>query len=223
MIEQLNVTTLVNLKYLDCQDNMLSTLDVSHNTLLEYLDISTGGDVLPLNSITEIDLSNNPNIKTLDASGGINYINLKNGNNNPDMHIDISAFFVGGPPPDGHTCIEVDDAVAAQNNQSPYSEWTIQHAFQSYSLVADCSLGTEEFNKKSISIYPNPTSDILNFEVANGTSVEKVILFDISGRVVREYNNILNSGISLSSVEKGVYLVKIFSGNYTQTQKIIVE
>lgn len=220
MIEELNVSTLVNLKYLDCQDNMLSSLDVSNNPLLEYLDISTGGDVLPLNSITEIDLSNNPNIKTLDASGGITYINFKNGNNNPDTHIDISAFFVGGPPPDGHTCIEVDDAVAAQNNLTPYSEWTIQHSNQTYSLVADCALGTEDFNTAQVSVYPNPTSDILRFKTSDNTTIDKAIVFDISGRVVKEYSNISDS-IYIADLQTGTYILKLVSGKETFTQKVI--
>lgn len=39
-IGELNVSTLVNLKYLDCVDNGLTSLDVSSNPLLEYLDIT---------------------------------------------------------------------------------------------------------------------------------------------------------------------------------------
>jgi hypothetical protein len=221
-IEELNVSTLINLKYLDCQDNMLSSLDVSNNALLEYLDISTGGDVYPLNNITEIDLSHNQNINKLDASGwSTTYINLKNGNNNPNMHIDISAFSDGmGPPPDGHTCIEVDDAVAAQNNQSPYSEWTINDWQKTYSLVADCSLGIKDFNKNFVSVYPNPVSDVLNFKTIDGTATQKAIVLDISGRAIKEYNDI-SDYISVSDIQAGTYILKLVSGKETFTQKII--
>src|SRR5690606_3173665 len=52
MIEELNVSTLVKLKYLDCTDNMLTSIDVSNNILLEYLDISSGGDVIPFNGFS---------------------------------------------------------------------------------------------------------------------------------------------------------------------------
>src|SRR5690606_11274092 len=76
MVEELNVSTLANLKYLYCVGNMLTSIDVSNNPLLEYLDITSGGDVLPMNGFTDIDLSNNPNIHTLIAIGGISKINF---------------------------------------------------------------------------------------------------------------------------------------------------
>lgn len=51
------------------------------------------------------------------------------------MSININAFYIEGPEPEEHTCIEVDDAVAAQNNQSPYSEWTILHSYTTYTFT----------------------------------------------------------------------------------------
>jgi hypothetical protein len=220
MIEELNVSTLIKLKYLDCVDNMLTSLDVSNNPLLEHINISTGGDVGPLNSITELDLSHNPNIKKILASGGVDRINLKNGNNNPDMYINISAFYMGGPPPNGHTCIEVDNEDAAQNNQSPYSEWTIVHEYQTYSLVADCSLSTKDFNATAISVYPNPASDVLHFEVMD-TIVDKAVVFDISGRIVKENTQISGNSISVSDLQAGTYILKLITNRGTFTQKII--
>lgn len=94
MAEQLNVSTMPNLKHIDCHTNMLTHIDVSNNPLLEYLDISSGGDVYPFNSFSEIDLSNNPNFKELHATNAVVYINLKNGNNNPDMLLDIGQFTI---------------------------------------------------------------------------------------------------------------------------------
>jgi len=219
-IGELNVSTLVNLKYLDCVDNGLTSLDVSSNPLLEYLDITSAGDVGYLNNISEIDLSNNPNIKTLTAYGGIDRINLKNGNNNPDMSININAFYIEGPEPEKHTCIEVDDAVAAQNNQSPYSEWTILHNYTTYTFTENCALSTYTVNKNTVSVYPNPTADVLYFETADDTTINKVTIFDIRGIVVKEYNNITDF-ISVSNLQTGIYIIKLVSGNTTFTQKII--
>src|SRR5690606_41429661 len=51
--------------------------------------------------IEEIDLSQNPNIKILDAfDSPIKKINLKNGNNNPDMSIGVALFPWGMDEPD---------------------------------------------------------------------------------------------------------------------------
>lgn len=223
MISELNVNTLTKLKHLNCAGNMLTNLDVSNNHLLEYLDIYSTGDVLPINSITQIDLSNNPNIKKLIATGPINYINLKNGNNNPEMNIDINSGSWGVPPEviQGHTCIEVDNPTAAQNNQLPYSAWTISHANKTYALVADCSLSTKDFTKDAVSVYPNPASDVLHFDVKNESTIEKAVLFDISGRAVREYNDISNNALSVSDLQNGTYILKLVSNKGVFTQKVI--
>lgn len=213
---------MINLKYLDCQDNMLTSLDVSNNALLEHLDISTGGDVYPLNNITEIDLSHNPNINELDASGwSTTYINLKNGNNNPDMYINIDGFYDDmGPEPNNHVCIEVDDATGAQNNSLPYSGWNIMHQYATYTFSANCSLSTQKFTAAVVSVYPNPTSDVLTFESTNDITINKVTIFDTTGRSIKEYNNI-GSSISISDLQTGTYILKLISGKETFTQKII--
>lgn len=223
MIEELNVSTLVNLKRLNCTDNMLTSLDVSHNPLLEYLDITSWGDVYPINGITEIDLSNNPLINELIAIGSISKINLKNGNNNPDMRLIIGPI-LGGYPPDyiyGNTCIEVDNEDLAQNNAFPYSEWVITHLNQSYSMVANCSLGSQDFNSNAILLYPNPVSDVLHIQSQN-PDVESVSVIDFSGRIVKDYHNV-DETISVSGLSEGTYFVKIVSGQGVQLQKIIIK
>lgn len=225
MVENLNTSTLVNLKHLDCGSyNMLTSIDVSHNILLESLYFSNGpGDLLPINSIQEIDLSHNPNISDLRALG-VNYINLKNGNNNPNMHIVINQVMAMPPGPEpepsNHVCIEVDDATAAQNNTLPYSDWDIEHINTTYTFTEDCSLDTKDFFKNNITVYPNPASDILNFQALDATTIDKASIYDFTGRLIKEYTNI-NSLISVSDLQTGTYIVKLVSGKETFTQKII--
>jgi hypothetical protein len=74
-----------------------------------------------------------------------------------------------------------------------------------------------------MSIYPNPSSDILYINTQNGAKFDGAVLFDISGRVVRKYNGATSGSISVSGFEKGIYLLQVFSGKNTQTQKIIIE
>ncbi len=224
MVEELNVSTLVNLKYLDCVDNMLTSIDVSNNVLLEYLDITSGGDVEPFNNFSKIDLSNNPNIHTLKASG-VSKVNL---NNNENMFINVGCWWCWDYPADyiiGHVCIEVDDVELTQNNQYPYSEWTIYHAYKTYSYtddVEDCSLSSESFVQNNIKIYPNPVSATLYFDLKSNSPVEKVIIFDNLGRKVLEQNNV-SDNILVSDLQKGNYILKIFSDKGVQTEKIIVK
>lgn len=224
MATTLNVSGFPFLKRLNCVDNMLTSLDVSNNPLLEYLNITSAGDVYPMNEIRSIDLSNNPNINQLIAIGSFITINLRNGNNNPNMNINISAMVMSNEDfINGHTCIEVDDATAAVNNEAPYSGWTVRHQNQSYLFVASCMAGTEDHVQKRLTIYPNPASNILHISQQGTSAIDSVVLFDISGRQVREFTNISEEGISVSNLERGIYLLKIGIGKEIQNRKIIIE
>ncbi|MGE4347788.1 MAG: T9SS type A sorting domain-containing protein, partial [Flavobacteriaceae bacterium] len=116
-----------------------------------------------------------------------------------------------------------DDENLAQSNQYPYSEWDIldNHVAVHFTDNAvQCSLSTPTFAQNKISIYPNPVTDMLYFETAD-TVIEKVIIFDLSGRKVLEQNEV--NTISVSHLQKGSYLIKIFSDKGVQAKKIIVK
>lgn len=219
MVNQLNLGPLVKLKYLDCADNLLENIDVSNNPLLESLTVNSNNDVYPLNNILLVDLSHNPLINHLVAYG-IKRIDLRNGNNNPNMSINISSAGWGLPPEVivNTTCIEVDDAAASQNGSAPYSEWTIQHTNTSYNFVAECTMVVDNPDNK-VSMYPNPASSVLYVDVPETASLQ---IIDFSGRVVREYTGVHGS-ISLTGIADGTYTVKIISGRMTDTQEIIIK
>ncbi len=229
MIDNLNLSTLSQLKYLNCVDNMLTSLNVSNNPLLEYIDISSEGDVFPINNINEIDLSNNPVINTIFAPG-IEKINLNNNNNinMQSMYINVGCSFCFDEPIGtivGSVCIVVDSATLAQNNQFPYSEWTVFHAYKTLNYsdtLTQCILSTLNFERNSIKIYPNPiVSGILNFKVDDNSIINKVIIFDLLGRKILEQDNVDNQ-IVLTDLQKGNYVLQIFTNNGNQTKKIIV-
>ncbi len=229
LIENLNTDSLINLKYLDCVDNMLTSISVLNNPLLEYIDISSEGDLFPINNINEIDLSSNPVINTIFARG-IEKINLNNNNNinMQSMYINVGCSFCLDEPIGtivGNVCIVVDSATLAQNNQFPYSEWTVYHAYRTlnYSdILTQCILSTPNFERNSIKIYPNPiVSGILNFKVDDNSIINKVIIFDLLGRKIFEQDNVDNQ-IVLTDLQKGNYVLQIFTNNGNQTKKIIV-
>lgn len=228
-IAELDVSQNLQLKELDCSSNELTSLDVSSNTLLEKLYCGNYGiDVAPFNMIEEIDLSNNPNIYDFNAYDMfIKKIKLKNGNNNANMKINVSVFPWGMDSPDydpneifNTVCIEVDDENLAQNNQYPYSEWNITHGGHvAFIFSEDCSLSSESYTQNKIKVHPNPVSDLLYFDA--NTTIEKIIVFDLSGRKIMEQNQV--NTISVSNLQKGNYILKIFSDKGVQTEKIIVK
>ncbi len=83
----------------------------------------------------------------------------------------------------------------------------------------DFVLGVNDVQIENVSIYPNPTKDILNFEGLNAASIE-VSIFDILGKNV--LNKSLNSSetLNVSQLESGLYTITI---NETFASKFIKE
>ena len=84
----------------------------------------------------------------------------------------------------------------------------------------DNFLNQQVFFKHSISIYPNPSSDYVNIEIKN-QSIAKVSIFDMSGKLVLEKNNISNTQISVGNLNKGVYIIKIETSKGLFQEKLI--
>lgn len=86
--------------------------------------------------------------------------------------------------------------------------------------------GTSDPALSSFSVYPNPARDFVEVTTpATANHGSTLTLFDLSGR---EVQNVLCSGItqqrlSLSSVEKGLYLVVYNDGETTQVKRLVVE
>ncbi len=230
-ITTLNLNQNTKLKDLDCGSNQLTGLDLSSNTLLELLYCGNYGlDVGPFTEVEELDLSHNPNIRLINAYDmpSLKKINLKNKNNNPDVTFITNLSSWGFTFPDydpneirNTVCIEVDNPTAAQNNRYPYSHWRIAKKHVAVYFSDNCTLSTSKFETKQIAVYPNPTSDILHFDVPNEINVEQLMLFDAFGKKVWNQHGISNT-ISVSELTKGIYFLKILTNQGVYTQKIII-
>ncbi|MDF1671936.1 MAG: T9SS type A sorting domain-containing protein [Vicingaceae bacterium] len=73
-------------------------------------------------------------------------------------------------------------------------------------------------NSNKINIYPNPVKNHLNIESKN--TVEKIQIFDITGKLVLEPISRLNS-IYLNELVRGIYFIKIETENGVAIEKII--
>lgn len=88
---------------------------------------------------------------------------------------------------------------------------------------------TSEFESNRISIYPNPTTDIININLDNLSKFEggKVKIMSMSGQIVYE-ENITQSKITLSVADrfsKGIYIVTTTDsdGNILSNEKLVVQ
>lgn len=77
-------------------------------------------------------------------------------------------------------------------------------------------LTVEEYNPAIvISVFPNPTTDILNFSITGLSNSYQVAIFDMSGKLIAEklFTEFANTQFDLSAFESGIYLMQIKSGN----------
>lgn len=77
-----------------------------------------------------------------------------------------------------------------------------------------------KLQKNNFQIFPNPTKDFIKINSEN--NIQEVYIFDNQGRVLIYKNNLeSNSILDLSSLNSGVYFIRIFDGNNFLNQKII--
>ena len=80
----------------------------------------------------------------------------------------------------------------------------------------------EELSGVSISVFPNPATDVLNIEASN--EMQNVMLVNQTGQVVRSIE--LEAGktsIDLNGLGTGVYFVKIETAKGTTTKKVVIK
>lgn len=86
-------------------------------------------------------------------------------------------------------------------------------------LILDDVLSVDQNLAGMVSVYPNPTSDVLNIQTPSSVDVTSVVLFDILGKKVNaDYNN---SAINMTSLSQGVYILKVETSAGTLTQKVV--
>ncbi len=81
----------------------------------------------------------------------------------------------------------------------------------------------EMFEKKQITIYPNPTKGLITVQIPlNEEDNARIALYDLRGSLLLEYKNVSSiTEVDLSDKPSGTYLMKIFIGNKPTTWKII--
>lgn len=92
-------------------------------------------------------------------------------------------------------------------NGSIYYAVNISAACRStpYAITATAvTLGTDNYSKFDFSLYPNPTDNVLNIEMAN--KIKSVEIYNIRGQKVLLSNK---KQINVSELKSGIYLIKI--------------
>lgn len=86
--------------------------------------------------------------------------------------------------------------------------------------ITNATLGTSDFSNENIKMYPNPTSSILNLNFLNQKTIDKVVVVDISGKIVLQQNQ-NTSQINVEKLAKGLYIIEVYSQNGKFSSKFI--
>ncbi|MFK8045937.1 MAG: T9SS type A sorting domain-containing protein [Crocinitomicaceae bacterium] len=210
-------TSLTDLK---CNDNNLTSLSLTQNTALMFLqvavnsltslDISQNVNLIrlvcPDNDLTSIDISNNPSIELLGCShNALTNLDVANGNN-----LNFIGFFAQNNP--DLTCIKVDDVAYSSTN------WTGIDTIATFSLTCGSLSVNDLESSKNITIYPNPVKSQVHIDTDK--NIESVTIIDSCGKVITK---ILTDDaiIDLSNLANGIYFMRIHLNSEIVTKKFI--
>ena len=88
-------------------------------------------------------------------------------------------------------------------------------------IASNLTLSTNNPNNNlGITVYPNPTNS--DFRINAFANIEKIEIYDITGNLINTTTvNANNFQTNISSFAKGLYLLKIYTENGNQTEKLI--
>jgi hypothetical protein len=244
-LSTIDLSDAVNLLSLTCigstpnntmyQENLLTSIDLTNQTLLSYLDL-TG------NAISSLDLSTCPNLETLNISNNgietlilenIRYVRLFFCSDNLLTSLDVTNLFnlknfdcsnnqlsslstkngiieeyisFSGNPGLESVCCDDNEVVYMQNLCNQYNNDT---AF----VNGNCEPVTNR-----IAMYPNPVGDMLYLSGTEGIS--RVEVYSINGMLVISSNAVSDS-IEMNTLKSGIYFLKVFSGQDVSTMKFV--
>jgi len=93
----------------------------------------------------------------------------------------------------------------------------------SYEYSQSVSVFYDPAQKHSdIQIFPNPVQDIMYYQAANIEQVERILLFDVNGKLLQE-SKVINGQLSLTGLPKGLYLFVLEKTSGRMQRRIVKE
>lgn len=230
-----------NVKVLDCSSNKLKItgLNVSHNVELVGLFCSD-------NSLTSLDVSNNLQLNGLSCYNNrltsLNVTNLSQleflwcfNNNFSTSALDSIYCQLPQKEPECYAWIipiENDTSsdyaiVMATNKQNAISKnWIVKYEnlndIPATTGTYTCNIGIEDVNNNIISakFYPNPLTNDLTIEA--NEYIDRLEVLNVLGKKIftKEVNK-NNTTLDFSKMNRGVYIIKLFSAKGESTYKVV--
>jgi len=87
-------------------------------------------------------------------------------------------------------------------------------------VFQNTGLSIDENFAKKFSVYPNPTSSLIN--ISSTEQVDRVDLYNPLGQIVLSKTNNLTK-LNIENLKQGLYVLKLYSGDKSVTKKIIID
>jgi Leucine-rich repeat (LRR) protein len=234
-LNSLSLNGLLNLRQIMCSENQLVNIDISSLSALQYLHASgnplSAINVNGLANLRLLDLSNT-SISVIDCSQSsvlelyamdcpnLQTINVRNGlisTSDPDLL--AYAFRIQDNPQLLSICTDDNE-----QNQLAYTAYNTSGNVLVYNgpncnVPVQVNMGVAESNRQNISLYPNPTSSILNIAISDNAMMTKATINNLLGQTMMTFQN--TAMIDISPLSKGTYLITIETESGNETKKIV--
>ena len=109
-----------------------------------------------------------------------------------------------------------------ENGVTYYANQVLNGCESTVSLAVTISivLSSDEFDKKTITFYPNPATVILNIKTSNNTVIDRLSITDLSGKKIIEQNS-NQASINVESLAQGIYVLEVISEGNKYVSKFI--
>ena len=90
-------------------------------------------------------------------------------------------------------------------------------------IVVSLNLSVDNQTKPIFSIYPNPSSDVLNLKLPNTSSNVIIEIFDVTGKRIYKSKATKQSAINVVNWKTGLYFVQVSFDDYKVTKRFVKE
>lgn len=132
-----------------------------------------------------------------------------------------------GDLPDNYEIARHELIYDTQNNRNPFVDSVDYACYIDFSEMlyedgSECGLSVSNYNiDQDVVVFPNPSNDMVYVQV-NHTEIQKLIITDMAGRVVGEFNNEMAIKINVSDLKAGPYFINIETAKGSAQRKLIV-
>jgi hypothetical protein len=192
-------------------------------------------DVITLDQVENIgeilEIVNNDNLTSLDGLQNLNTIGFGFTLSGNEMLTDITSLsdvlnpsmFISITDNPNLAVCDIEVVCSFISNLESFQDILISNNAAGCNSVEEvgeeCLLSVnEQLLENTITIYPNPTVDILNIAFTDGVQLEHIDIFSITGKKIQTTQS---TSIDFSSLTKGVYFARIQTNQGTVIKKIV--